>query len=139
LITGERRCGGDHEYLPPAPQFPVEISAAGIYAEVGLYRGCSFLVLVARRGASMPWPEILGAIVAIYVVVKSVQGVRDFIIWYQEGRAFAAERKRLKDLRHQERSAGVNMPALKERPKDPSKPPLRPAKPPKTDGGVAGI
>ena len=55
--------------------------------------------------------------------------------WYREGRAFAAEQKRLRTLRRQQRHAGINMPALKERPTDSSKPPLRPSKPPKSEGG----
>ncbi len=87
----------------------------------------------------MPWPQILLLIAAVYLLVKGIQALRDFIIWYREGRAFAAERKRLQTLRRQQRSAGVHMPALKERPTDSSKPPLRDAKPPKSDGGVTGI
>jgi hypothetical protein len=78
-------------------------------------------------------------IASVYLLIKCIQGVRDFILWYREGRAFAAERKRLKALRRQQRSAGINMPALKERPADSSKPPLRDVKPPKDDGRVAGI
>ena len=73
----------------------------------------------------MPWPQILLLIAAIYLLVKLIQGVRDFITWYREGRAFAAEQKRVKALRREQRSAGVNMPALKERPMDSSKPPSR--------------
>jgi hypothetical protein len=84
------------------------------------------------RGA---WFEVLLLIAAAYLVVKGIQAVRDFVIWYREGRAFAAEQKRARALRRQQRSAGINMPALKERPT--SKPPLRDTKPP-TDGGIAG-
>jgi hypothetical protein len=85
------------------------------------------------------WLQVLLLIASLYVLIKCVQGIRDLVIWYQEGRAFAAERKRLKALRRQQRSAGVNMPALKERPADSSKPPLRDAKPPKDGGGIAGL
>jgi len=88
--------------------------------------------------ASMPWFGFLLAIASLYLLVKCAQAVRDFINWYREGRAFAAEQKRLSALRRQQRSAGINMPALKERPS--SKPPIRPdAKPPKKDGGIAGL
>ena len=86
-----------------------------------------------------PWPVVFLLIAAAFLLVKGIQGIRDFIIWYREGRAFAAERKRLKAIRRQQRAAGVNMPALKERPTDSSKPPLRNIKPPTGDGGVAGI
>ena len=85
------------------------------------------------------WLEVLLLIAGVYLLVKCIQGIRDFITWYQEGRAFAAEQKRVKALRRQQRSAGVNMPALKERPTDSSKPPIRNPKPPKGDGGIAGI
>jgi len=85
------------------------------------------------------WLEVLLGIAAIYLLVKCVQGVRDFITWYQEGRAFAAEQKRVKAVRRQQRSAGVNMPALKERPGGSSKPPIRNPKLPKGDGGIAGM
>jgi hypothetical protein len=85
-----------------------------------------------------PWLLVLLLIVAVYLVVKGIQGVRDFIEWYREGRAFAAEQKRLRTLRRQQRSAGINMPVLKERPTDSSKPPIRNVKSPKGDGGIAG-
>ncbi len=42
----------------------------------------------------MPWAEVLLGLLALYLLVKGVQAVRDFVIWYQEGRAFAAEQKR---------------------------------------------
>lgn len=84
-----------------------------------------------------PWLVVLLLIAAVYLVVKGIQGIRDIIEWYREGRAFAAEQKRLRTLRRQQRHAGVNMPALKERPTDLSKPPLRHAKPPKSDGGIS--
>ena len=87
----------------------------------------------------MPWPQILLLIAAIYLLVKLIQGVRDFITWYREGRAFAAEQKRVKALRREQRSAGVNMPALKERPMDSSKPPIRLPKPPQDNRGITGL
>ena len=85
----------------------------------------------------MPWAEVLLAVVATYVVVKVIQAIWDFIVWYREGRAFAEEQKRAQALRRQQRAAGINMPALKERPSS-SKPPVREAKPPK-GGGIAGL
>jgi hypothetical protein len=78
----------------------------------------------------MPWPQILLLIAGIYLLIKCIQGIRDFIIWYREGRAFVAEQKRLKALRRRQRAAGVKMPALKERPADHTKPPIRDTKPP---------
>jgi hypothetical protein len=89
---------------------------------------------------SSPWPVILLLIVASYVLVKGIQALRDFIIWYREGRAFAAEKKRAQAARRQQRSTGINMPALKERPIDTSKPPIREVKLPKdSGGGIAGL
>jgi hypothetical protein len=87
----------------------------------------------------MPWAEVLLAVVATYVVVKAIQAIWDFIVWYREGRAFAEEQKRAQTLRRQQRAAGINMPALKERPAPDSsgpgsKPPIRETKPPK--GGL---
>ena len=52
------------------------------------------------------WFQVLLLIAAAYLVVKGIQAVRDFVIWYREGRAFAAEQKRLRALRRQQRSAG---------------------------------
>ena len=86
-----------------------------------------------------PWPLVLLLIAAVYLLVKGVQAARDFIIWYREGRAFTAEQKRLKALRRQQRSAGVHMPALKERPTDSSKLPKGDSRPPKAGGGMPGI
>jgi len=87
---------------------------------------------------SSPWPIILLLIAAGFLLIKGIQAVRDFVTWYREGRAFAAERKRLQALRRQARSADIHMPALKERPTDSSKPLIRDAKPP-TGGGAKGI
>ena len=70
----------------------------------------------------MPWAEVLLAVVATYVVVKAIQAIWDFIVWYREGRAFAEEQKRAQTLRRQQRAAGINMPALKEPPPDSSGP-----------------
>jgi len=78
-------------------------------------------------------------IAAVYLLVKGIQGVRELITWYQEGRAFAAEQKRVKALRRQQRSAGLNMPALKERPADSSKPPIRQQKQGQGNGGIPGM
>lgn len=77
-----------------------------------------------------PWLVVFPLIIVAFLLIKVIQAVRDFIIWYREGRAFAAEQKRAKALRRQQRSAGINMPALKERPADSTKPPSGEAKPP---------
>ncbi len=77
-----------------------------------------------------PWPIVLLLIAAAFLLIKGIQAIRDFVIWYREGRAFAAEQKRAKALRRQQRSAGLHVPALKERPTDSSKPPVRDVKPP---------
>ena len=87
----------------------------------------------------MPWPQILLAIAAIYLLVKAIQAIRDFVIWYREGRAFAAEQKRAKALRRQQRTAGLHMPALKERPTEALHPSHGDTKPPKEGGGAKGI
>ena len=86
-----------------------------------------------------PWLLVLLLIAAVYLLIKGIQGVRDFIEWYREGRAFAAEQRRLRALRRQKRSEAARMPALKERPTDSSKPPIRSVKPPKVDGGSPGF
>jgi hypothetical protein len=105
--------------------------------QVGLAVAVSLFCLLDGV-ATMPWLEFLLVIASVYLLVKCVQGLRDFINWYREGRAFAAEQKRLRALRRQERTTGVNMPALKERPS--SKPPIRPdTKPPKKDSGITGL
>jgi hypothetical protein len=120
-------------FKPPLKKLPLEFmlivdNIAVIVSLFGLLDGV----------ASMPWVQILIAIASLYLLVKCVQGVRDFVVWYREGRAFAAEQKRLRVLRRQERSAGLNMPALKERPAESStsKPPIRESKPTKGDSGV---
>ena len=77
-----------------------------------------------------PWLAILCFIVCLFVVITAVQGVRDFVNWYREGREFAKERKRAKALRQQKKLAKQNMPTLKERPAEPAKPSGREAKPP---------
>ena len=81
----------------------------------------------------MPWLQFLLLAAAIYLLVKGIQAVRDFIDWYREGKAFASEQKRLRtlreSLRRQQQASGVHMPALKERP-DSSKPPIRDTKSP---------
>lgn len=62
-------------------------------------------------------------IVAVYLLIVAIQAIRDFVIWYREGQEFANERKRAKALRQQQKLERQRMPALKERPADPSKPP----------------
>ena len=76
-----------------------------------------------------PWVYAVVLIITLYLLVKGFQTVRDFIAWYREGRAFAAEKKRFKALRRQRRSAGINVPSLKERSTDSSKPPIQEIKP----------
>ena len=58
----------------------------------------------------MPWVWIIVVIVSAYVLVKAVQGMRDFISWWSEGRQFAKEWKRT-GQRHRS-----GPPMLKERP-----------------------
>ena len=60
----------------------------------------------------MPWVWILALIVGAYVAVKSVQGIRDLVTWYLEGRAFVREQKELKG-QHALRQASI--PPLKEK------------------------
>jgi hypothetical protein len=69
----------------------------------------------------MPWIWILILIVGVYVVVKTVQGIRDLVSWWAEGRAFAREQKLARQRRRQGRRA--NPPPLKERPVLPTNPP----------------
>ena len=66
----------------------------------------------------MPWFWFLIIVVGIYLVVKIIQGVRDFVSWWAEGRAFAEEQK----IARQRRQQGHPMstpPALKEKPSSP--------------------
>lgn len=72
----------------------------------------------------MPWVWILVLIVGVYLVVKAAQGIRDFMSWYAEGRAFDKERQRL-DEERRKRHHQATPPSLKERPTAPTKPPKR--------------
>jgi hypothetical protein len=71
--------------------------------------------------AVMPWLWILAFIAGVYLVVMLIQGIRDLVSWWVEGRAFAKEQKRAKERRRQAHQA--NPPPLKERPAPPTKPP----------------
>ena len=77
------------------------------------------------------WFPVLLLIASVYLLIVAIKAVRDLIIWYREGRTFAVEQKRARALRRQQRAAA--MPALKERPTDPSKPPIRDTQPPIRD------
>jgi hypothetical protein len=72
-----------------------------------------------------PWLFVLPLILALYLLIMAIRGIRDFIIWYRGGRDFARERRRAKELRQQRKLEKQAMPALKERPVDQSKPPER--------------
>jgi hypothetical protein len=74
----------------------------------------------------MPWVWVLVLVVGFYVAVKSVQGIRDLVNWYIDGRAFDREQKKLKG-QHVLRQASI--PPLKE--KTTSKPNVGPRRPPR--------
>ncbi len=69
-----------------------------------------------------PWVFVLILVFALFLIIMAVISVRDFYTWYREGREFARERKRAKELRRQRKLEKQVMPALKERPAEPSKP-----------------
>ncbi len=71
----------------------------------------------------MPWFWILVAIVGVYLVVKIVQGIRDFAAWIVESRELAKLREEARERHRQGRP--VNPPPLKERPASTTKPPKR--------------
>ena len=63
----------------------------------------------------MPWVWILILIVGVYLVVKLVQGIREIVAWWVEGRAFAKLQKKSREQRRQGHPTS-KPPALKERP-----------------------
>jgi hypothetical protein len=66
---------------------------------------------------AMPWIDIFILIAAICIILKTLQGIRDVVSWYIEGRSSAKEQKRLKEGRRPEGLHGVGkMPVFKERP-----------------------
>jgi len=69
-----------------------------------------------------PWLFVLPLIIVLYLLIMGIRSIRDFIIWYLEGREFARERKRAQAQRQQRKLAKQAMPALKERPPEPPKP-----------------
>ncbi len=77
-----------------------------------------------------PWLFVVPLIIAIFLLVTAVLAVRDFFTWYREGREFAREQKRAKELRQQRKLDKQAMPALKERPPEPAKTSYHPIKPP---------
>ena len=68
-----------------------------------------------------PWLFVLPLIVALYLLILAIRGLRDFFIWYREGRDFAREQRRAKEQRQQRKLDKQAMPALKERPPEASK------------------
>jgi hypothetical protein len=76
-----------------------------------------------------PWLVVLVLIVALWVLIMATLSVRDFYVWYREGREFARERRRAKELRRQRKLEKQAMPALKERPADSSKSSAHSARP----------
>jgi len=76
-----------------------------------------------------PWLFVLPLILVLYLLIMAIRSVRDLFIWYREGREFAKERRRAKELRQQRKLDKQRMPALKERPAEPSKPSAHPMKP----------
>ncbi len=77
-----------------------------------------------------PWLFVVPLIIAVFLLVMAVLAVRDFVIWYRDGREFAREQRRAKELRQQRKLDKQAMPALKERPAEPSKSTGNPFKPP---------
>ena len=49
----------------------------------------------------MPWQWLLILIVFAYLFVKLIQGIKDLVAWWREGRAFAEEQKRAQQRRRQ--------------------------------------
>lgn len=68
-----------------------------------------------------PWLVVLILIVALYLLIMAVLSVRDFYFWYRDGREFAVLRRQAKEQRRQRKLQKQQMPALKERPEEPSK------------------
>ena len=64
---------------------------------------------------------IFAVIVGLYVVVKLVQGIRDFADWVVEARALAKLRRESREHRRQGHHAAP--PPLKERPASGTRPP----------------
>lgn len=62
----------------------------------------------------MPWLWMLFLIIGAYLVVKLVQGIRDFVAWWVENRELAELRQKSRELHRQGRSSG-KPPPLKER------------------------
>ncbi len=83
---------------------------------------------------SSPWIFVLLLIFVLFLIIMAVRSVRDFYIWYRDGREFAREQKRAKELRQQRKLEKQQMPALKERPEDLSKSRGHPIKPPDWSG-----
>jgi hypothetical protein len=77
-----------------------------------------------------PWLLILPLIVALYLLILAIRGIRDFYIWYREGRDFAKVQKRAKEQRQQRKLDKQAMPTLKERPSEPPKSGSHSIKPP---------
>jgi hypothetical protein len=81
-----------------------------------------------------PWLVVLILIIALYVLIMAIRSVRDLYIWYREGREFAREQRRAKELRRQRKLEKQAMPTLKERPADSSKSSAHAVRPPEQPG-----
>jgi hypothetical protein len=77
-----------------------------------------------------PWLFVVPLIFVLFLLIMAIRGIRDFVIWYREGRDFAREQRRAKELRKQRKLERQAMPTLKERPADPSKSSSHSIKPP---------
>jgi hypothetical protein len=81
-----------------------------------------------------PWLVVLLLIFVLFVIIMAVLSVRDLYIWWRDGREFAREQRRARELRQQRKLEKQQMPALKERPEDPSKSHGHAIKPPDWSG-----
>jgi hypothetical protein len=68
-----------------------------------------------------PWLFVLLLVIALYLLIMGIRGIRDLVIWYRDGREFAQAKKQAKELRQQRKLEKQAMPALKERPPEPPK------------------
>lgn len=72
----------------------------------------------------MPWLWLIPLIIGIYLVVKLVQGIRDFVSWWSEGRVLAQLQQKSKEHSHHGHPT-TKPPTLKEKPSSPMRPPKR--------------
>ena len=65
----------------------------------------------------MPWVWFLVLVVGIYLVVKLVQGIRELVSWWIEGRALAELQQKSRE--HSRQGHRAHPPSIKERPSSP--------------------